>query len=103
MGSMTASRARKPLPTGYRRSRSQSRACARIKLLVGPSTSRVRQAEPYNIGRRLQPALVSSADGSCHDRSRLFLDCGKLPWAAEGLGIELVDVFRAGRPGGEPA
>src|ERR1700738_2197376 len=49
-----------------------------------------------------------SADGRLADRRgddlpRLLLDRGEMLGAAEGLGVQLVDVFGARRAGGEPA
>src|SRR5260370_2722589 len=43
------------------------------------------------------------ADGGGDDLARLFLNGGQVLGAAEGLGVQLVDVFGAGRAGGEPA
>src|ERR1700744_4423065 len=64
------------------------------RLTTGPAKIRV-SASPA--GRRLVP------DGRGDDGPRFFLNGGEVLRAAEGLGVELVDVLGAGRAGGEPA
>src|SRR5271157_1897989 len=47
--------------------------------------------------------VLRAADGRGDDLACLFLDGGQVLGATEGFGVQLVDVFGAGRAGGEPA
>src|SRR5208283_1804518 len=49
------------------------------------------------------PPTARLTDRRGDDLARLFLDGGQVLGSAEGFGVQLVDVFGAGRTGGEPA
>src|SRR5690606_6123211 len=51
-------------------------------------------------GERLH---TSSVELVLHQRPRLILEFREAFWASEALGVDLVDVLRARRAGGEPA
>jgi RimJ/RimL family protein N-acetyltransferase len=61
------------------------------------ATTALQAAPPPDAG------IPGSAKSGRHHRPGLLLDLGQLRRAAERLGVKLVDVFGAGRPGREPA
>ena len=76
-----------------------------VGLVVQMSTEN-RQARLTDLATRL--ARLARAGGRLaqdggQELLRLGLDPGQVPGPAEGLGVQLVDILGAGRPGGEPA